>query len=125
MTTLLDTGPGNAWAPEWAPQGRLIACVSDGGRRGAAFVYLVHVETGSVRRLTDSEMPERDPRWSPDGSNLAFIVRESQWSSRVVLFDLRTGVAIQEPAEDPVEAYAIKIEDGNILVGPREGAAPA
>ena len=41
------------------------------------------------------------------------------------LFDLRTGEAIQEPAEDPVEAYAIRIEDDDILVGPREEAAPA
>lgn len=34
-------------------------------------------------------------------------------------FDLRTGVPMEPPAEDPVETYAVKIEDGLILVGPK------
>ena len=36
------------------------------------------------------------------------------------IFDLRTGGAIQEPADEPVEAFDVKIEGDDILVGPKE-----
>ena len=35
-------------------------------------------------------------------------------------FDLRTGDAVQEPAEDPVEAYTVKVEGEDIWIGPKE-----
>ena len=31
-------------------------------------------------------------------------------------FDLNTGAALDEPAEEPVKTYAVKIEDDDILV---------
>ena len=34
-------------------------------------------------------------------------------------FDLRTGMATAEPAEEPVPAYEVRIEGENILVGPK------
>jgi 3-phenylpropionate/trans-cinnamate dioxygenase ferredoxin subunit len=33
-------------------------------------------------------------------------------------FSLRTGEPTDEPAEDPVETYAVKVEGGTIYVGP-------
>ena len=36
------------------------------------------------------------------------------------IFDLRTGGVIQEPADEPVEAFDVKIEGDDILVGPKE-----
>ena len=35
-------------------------------------------------------------------------------------FDLRTGEAVQEPPEDPVEAYTVRVEGDDIWVGPKE-----
>ena len=37
-------------------------------------------------------------------------------------FSLRTGEPTDEPAEDPVETYTVKVEGGTIYVGPK---APA
>ena len=34
-------------------------------------------------------------------------------------FDLRTGEAVAPPAEEPVKAYAVRIEGDDILVGPK------
>lgn len=33
-------------------------------------------------------------------------------------FDLRTGAPTHEPAEEPVEVYAVRVEGDDILVGP-------
>ena len=45
------------------------------GWRGDAFrhIFIVDVETGDVRQLTDGEGDDGSPAWSPDGSNIAFI----------------------------------------------------
>lgn len=36
-------------------------------------------------------------------------------------FDLRTGSPTQFPAEDPIATYAVRVEDGAILIGPTLG----
>jgi nitrite reductase/ring-hydroxylating ferredoxin subunit len=36
-------------------------------------------------------------------------------------FDLRTGEPSEPPAEDPVATYAVRIEDGMVMIGPNDG----
>lgn len=33
-------------------------------------------------------------------------------------FDLRTGIPMEEPAEEPLRTYAVQVEEGSILVSP-------
>lgn len=35
-------------------------------------------------------------------------------------FDVKTGKPLEEPAEDPVDVYPIKVVDGTLLLGPAE-----
>jgi Tol biopolymer transport system component len=92
----LTNDPANDWGPDWSPDGKTIAFNSDrgGGLMGG---YLVHpdgtglrriafmgalgnnyelftidLETGNVRRLTDSPGHDGWPAWSPDGRTIAF-----------------------------------------------------
>ena len=34
------------------------------------------------------------------------------------LFDLKTGAVVESPAADPIPVYAVRVEDGAILVAP-------
>jgi Tol biopolymer transport system component len=66
--------------PQWSPDGRSIAFVSD--RTGKAFdesrntdVWVVPVEGGGLTKISDHEFEDSNPRWSPDGKSIAFTGR--------------------------------------------------
>jgi Tol biopolymer transport system component len=56
--------------PDLSPDGRRLAFASD------SLIFLMDVDTGDVRRLTDSHV-SRGPRWSPDGRRIAFYSTRS------------------------------------------------
>ncbi len=65
--------------PHWSPDGKEIAFHSTRGDENRE-IYVVSVEGGEPRRLTDNPALEWLPTWSPDGSLLAFwSTREGQW----------------------------------------------
>ena len=63
--------------PQAAPGGRYVAytvnSISLQDNRGTTRIWLVDYTSGQTRQLTDSAGSQRSPRWSPDGSTLAFI----------------------------------------------------
>ena len=61
---------------------------------------------------THSEFPISDGSLRADGSV------ECTWHG--ALFDCRTGDVLKGPAEDPLPVYAVKVEGGKVLVGPRK-----
>jgi 3-phenylpropionate/trans-cinnamate dioxygenase ferredoxin subunit len=61
---------------------------------------------------THSEFPISDGSLRADGS------LECTWHG--ALFDCRTGAVLKGPAEDPLPVYAVKVEGGKVLVGPRK-----
>ena len=63
---------------------------------------------------THSEFPISDGSLRPDGS------LECTWHG--ALFDCRTGAVRKGPAEDPLPVYAVRVEGGKVLVGPRKRA---
>ena len=65
---ILDTGPGNAGFPSFAPDGKHI--VFRNRAENAQGLHIVNIEDGRVRVLTSG----RDdlPMWSPDGNLIAF-----------------------------------------------------
>ncbi len=101
---LLDLGTGKIKAitddvftddqPSWSPDSRYLAFVSDRGDyisnnelpdnfRMSEYdyefrdIYLVDVENGDIRRITNTPWEESFPLFSPDGKKLAFISNES------------------------------------------------
>jgi dipeptidyl aminopeptidase/acylaminoacyl peptidase len=60
--------------PNWAPDGRRLAFVSD--RSGRPEVWVVDTSLRSARPLTDSPTGASGPAWSPDGEWLAFVSPE-------------------------------------------------
>jgi dipeptidyl aminopeptidase/acylaminoacyl peptidase len=77
-TALTSGDDWNDSDPQWSPDGRKIAFVSD--RSGKAFdegrntdIWVVDAAGGSPARVSDHETAENSPRWSPDGQTIAFV----------------------------------------------------
>ena len=73
----LTQGRGRDWAPNWSPDGRWLAFLSD--RDGLpAQLYLLPVSGGEPYRLTSLTGGAGPAAWSPDGTRLAFCARASK-----------------------------------------------
>jgi TolB protein len=77
--------------PSWSPDGRYIAYTgqSDDNGDGAGDnldIYVMDVELRNARRLTTSPDQEDTPRWSPDGSAIAY---HRVVNSRIQLFRMQ------------------------------------
>ena len=63
-------GVGAIYNVAWSPNGREI--VFSGSKGGMSDLYLLNVETGAVRQLTQDRFTEIQPTFSPDGKTIAF-----------------------------------------------------
>lgn len=70
--------------PAPSPDGRHIAIASKG------WLWLLDLQSGVAKRLTDSNAIDARPRWSPDGNHLTFV-RDYSNDTAVVIKDLKTG----------------------------------
>lgn len=59
-----------ATIPAPSPHGHRLAFGST--REGKSQIYVMNLETGSVRRVTHDSASDRHPAWSPDGMRLAY-----------------------------------------------------
>ncbi len=87
---------GSNWAPDWSPDGRYLACVSE--RPGAGRVFLIQsVETGEVRELSPDleEFDVHSLHWSSDGRSLLGTGRTKDFAPRsmggILRIDVETG----------------------------------
>ena len=81
----------NGWSPDWSPDGRRIAFVSD--REGSAAIYVMAADGSEVRLIG----PGTEPAWSPDGWRLAFVHGADIWVMNTDGSDRRL---LTDPASD-------------------------
>ena len=77
-TQLTSGDDWNDSDPQWSPDGRRIAFVSD--RTGKAFdmghdtdVWTIDATGGPLTKISDHRTGDNSPRWSPDGQTIAFL----------------------------------------------------
>jgi Tol biopolymer transport system component len=59
------------YAPRWSPTENLLAL--NANCENVPTIFLLNADTGSLRALSDLDVPTWEPVWSPDGSRLVFI----------------------------------------------------
>jgi dipeptidyl aminopeptidase/acylaminoacyl peptidase len=78
----LTAGEKSSTAPTWSPDGRWIAFVSARGKAGKdgkdpkANLWRIRVDGGEAEALTEEKGGVAEPRFSPDGSRIAFLLTD-------------------------------------------------
>src|ERR1043165_2666936 len=76
--------------PQVSPDGRTVAfTITDpdkAANKSKTQIYLVSVDGGEPRQLTNGDQSSESPRWSPDGKRLAYIGDSQVWT-----IDVATG----------------------------------
>lgn len=80
IASLKEGGPrrfvkseGTDYAPCWSPDGKELAFVSD--RDGSSQIWVIPIDGGEARKVTDVPTGTSGPLWSPDGEWIAFTSR--------------------------------------------------
>jgi dipeptidyl aminopeptidase/acylaminoacyl peptidase len=96
--------------PQLSPDGRWVAyTISDlnmEANRRVTQIYLISIDGGEPRQLTNAAQSSSSPRWSPDGKRLAFISsREGGpqvWTIDIATNEQKRVTNISTGASDPV-----------------------
>lgn len=95
----------------WSPDNQFLAF--SGIQGGISDLFMLNLETNSVRQLTDDRYADLQPTWSPDGEQLAFVTDRgpdgtdfntlSYGKMRLGLIDLETeDIQVVRPFENAV-----------------------
>jgi Tol biopolymer transport system component/serine/threonine protein kinase len=69
--------PGDERLPSFSPDGNRIAFSWDGDQGDNTDIYVKQIGTETLQRLTTDPAPDIQPRWSPDGLDIAFLRQKS------------------------------------------------
>lgn len=109
----LLVSPEPIMSPSWSPDGRQIAYVSFEKKK--AQIFIVSVETGKRRLVTDFTGINGAPAWSPDGNQLAVVLSKSG-SAKVYTVNLSSGQLKQLTFGDAIDTEPRFAPDGKSLL---------
>jgi Tol biopolymer transport system component len=135
----LTDGPYDDREPQWSPDGTRIAFASDRGADrtsppdvgGSYDIWSIDVTTGELRQWTTTPtLEEEEPAWSPDGTEIAFVVSNNAIEAvdaagnRRTLVAPRPGTTLFSPSWNPsgadVAYLATSGGQSNLWVGGRQ-----
>ena len=107
-TQLTSGDDWNDSDPQWSPDSRKIAFVSD--RSGKAFdeghdtdVWVVDAAGGQPAKVSDHASGDNSPRWSPDGQTIAFISSVPETAHPKIWLAASAGGAMSRLAADGLD----------------------
>lgn len=92
---------GNTSSPQWSPNGRYLAFVSN--RNSHSFIGVLDTEQRSLKYLAPSVDRDTTPRWSPDGKRIAFIRQPARGSQPRPIF---------QEVPDPWTIWVAEVDSG-------------
>jgi dipeptidyl aminopeptidase/acylaminoacyl peptidase len=101
--------------PEFSPDGKQIVFQSDFEGDENFNLYVVPTKGGEAQKLTDTPADSAFPRWSPDGTKIAFISNRDRDRENIFVIDAAGGEAKQlTRVEDIVNEIAWRPNGGSV-----------
>jgi Tol biopolymer transport system component/pimeloyl-ACP methyl ester carboxylesterase len=66
------------FGPAWSPDGATLALTGADAATGKSEIWLVAPNGDEIRKLVEHAASDRSPRWSPDGTIVAFVSRRGE-----------------------------------------------
>ncbi len=115
-------------SPQFSPEGQTIAFViskkESWDKSGTSHIWLIKSDQSEKKQLTNSDKPDWDPQWSPDGTKIAFLsVRSGK--TQVYCIPIDGGEAQQKTWSDESVAMFAWIDNNRIAYvtnAPRDSA---
>ena len=110
----LTSGDGYDYQPDWSPDGRHVVYATY--RSDAVELWLLDLTRGATRAIVAQGAVNVDPRWSPDGSRLAFVStsHEGRWHVFVAPIDdgqIGAPVRVTEDHDSRLPRYYYSVWD--------------
>jgi Tol biopolymer transport system component len=101
--------------PQWSPDGTKIAFVSD--RTGKEFgegsnsdVWVIDAGGGPLTKISESDEPDFQPRWSPDGRTIAFLGESEQQAFPGIWLAPGGGGSMPNPAVENLDLIPTQLK---------------
>ncbi len=101
---------------DWSPDSARLAfdhrVTSDAGDSGSADISIVNVATGERTAVVTQEGPDSNPRWSPDGTRLAFVSA----MAKPFFFFQNSELALVTPGQPGITSLTAAFDEAPSLV---------
>lgn len=95
------------FSPSWSPDGDRIAFMGFSG--GQTDIYVYHLSSQKLDKITNDIFSDLDPTWSPDGDEIAFVSDRGHHTSRVP-----QDYKIQRHDIQQMDLYTVNVQSGMI-----------
>ena len=95
------------WAPDWSPDGSLIAVAMSGS------IWTVDPDTGRSKEVTYSEKYHSSPDWSPDGRWIIYTADDGGRTIQLEIVEVSTGQSHSLTADNFIYTDPVFSPDGS------------
>ncbi len=98
-STQITAGPGYDYQPDWSPNGNEVIFTHYNGT--GLELHMLDLTTGAIRSLTNGGHVNLDPRFSPDGKQIAYVSTRNTGHFRIWIGKIQTNGTLSATPLNP------------------------